>query len=50
MEVRKYQIYFECRNVRLYYPYWQYTNLFIFRFVSLLCLFVRLFLSAYQIT
>ena len=26
------------RNVRLYYPYWQYTNLFIFRFVSLLCL------------
>ena len=26
------------RNVRLYYPYWQYTDLFIFRFVSLLCL------------
>ena len=26
------------RNVRLYYPYCQYTNLFIFRFVSLLCL------------
>ena len=26
------------RNVRLYYPYWQYTNHFIFRFVSLLCL------------
>ena len=26
------------RNVRLYYPYWQYTNLFIFPFVSLLCL------------
>ena len=25
------------RNVRLYYPYWQYTDLFIFRFVSLLC-------------
>ena len=23
---------------RLYYPYWQYTDLFIFRFVSLLCL------------
>ena len=23
-----------CRNVRLYYPYLQYTNLFIFRFVS----------------
>ena len=23
------------RNVRLGYPYWQYTNLFIFRFVSL---------------
>ena len=22
------------RNVRLYYPYWQYTDLFIFRFVS----------------
>ena len=21
------------RNVRLYYPYWQYTDLFIFRFV-----------------
>ena len=26
------------RNVRLYYQYWQYSNLFIFRFVSLLCL------------
>ena len=26
------------RNVRLFYPYWQYTDLFIFRFVSLLCL------------
>ena len=26
------------RNVRLYYPYWQYTDLFIFRFASLLCL------------
>ena len=26
------------RNIRLYYPYRQYTNLFIFRFVSLLCL------------
>ena len=26
------------RNVRLYCPYRQYTNLFIFRFVSLLCL------------
>ena len=26
------------QNVRLYYPYWQYTNLFIFRFVSLLSL------------
>ena len=26
------------RNVRLYYPYWQYTDLFIFRFVYLLCL------------
>ena len=26
------------RRVRLYYPYWQYTNLFIFRFVSLLWL------------
>ena len=22
----------------IYYPYWQYTDLFIFRFVSLLCL------------
>ena len=28
----------DARNVRLYYPYRQYTNLFIFRFVSLLCL------------
>ena len=28
----------DVRNVRLYYPYWQYTDLFIFRFVSLLCL------------
>ena len=28
----------QCSNVRLYYPYWQYTDLFIFRFVSLLCL------------
>ena len=26
------------RNVRLYYPYWQYTDLSIFRFVSLLCI------------
>ena len=26
------------RNARLYYSYWQYTDLFIFRFVSLLCL------------
>ena len=26
------------RNVRLYYPYRQYTDLFIFLFVSLLCL------------
>ena len=26
------------RNVRPYYPYWQYIDLFIFRFVSLLCL------------
>ena len=26
------------RNVRFCYPYWQYTDLFIFRFVSLLCL------------
>ena len=25
-------------NARLYYPYWRYTDLFIFRFVSLLCL------------
>ena len=24
---------FNARNVRLYYPYWQYTDLFIFRFV-----------------
>ena len=24
--------------IRPYYPYWQYTDLFIFRFVSLLCL------------
>ena len=28
----------QCSNVRLYYPYWQYADLFIFRFVSLLCL------------
>ena len=28
----------DARNVRLYYPYWQYTDLFIFQFVSLLCL------------
>ena len=26
------------QNVRLYCPYWQYTDLFIFRFVSLLCM------------
>ena len=26
------------RNVKLYYPYWQYTDLFIFRSVSPLCL------------
>ena len=26
------------RNVRPHYPYWQYTDLFVFRFVSLLCL------------
>ena len=26
------------RNVRLYYPYWQYTDHFIFIFLSLLCL------------
>ena len=26
------------RNFRLYYPYWQYTDHFIFRFLSLLCL------------
>ena len=31
-------IYFNARNVRLYYPYWQYTDLFIFQFVFLLCL------------
>ena len=24
------------RNVRLYYPYWQYTDLFIFRFVYII--------------
>ena len=28
----------QCSNVRLYYPYHPYTNLFIFQFVSLLCL------------
>ena len=32
------------RNVRLHYPYWQYTNLFIFQFVSLLCLCITLYL------
>ena len=26
------------REKQLYYPYWDYTNLFIFQFVSLLCL------------
>ena len=26
------------RNVRPHYPHWQYTDLFIFRFVSILCL------------
>ena len=35
------------RNVRLYYPYWQYTNLFIFRFVSLHTL--RLFMQVVYI-
>ena len=30
------------RYARLYYPYRQYTNLFIFRFVSLLCLIMTL--------
>ena len=34
-------------NVRLYYPYWQYTDLFIFRFVSLLCLCSTLLLFNY---
>ena len=34
------------RNVRLYYPFWQYIYIFIFRFVSLHCLrsTLRLFL------
>ena len=32
------QIRANARNVRLYYPYWQHTNFFIFRFVFLLCL------------
>ena len=36
------------RNVRLYYPYWQYTDLFIFRFVSLLCLCSTLRLKCYS--
>ena len=31
-------MYIFSRNVRLYYPYWQYTDLFIFRFVFLLSL------------
>ena len=29
------------RNVRLHYPYWQYTDLFIFRFVSVIKLFTK---------
>ena len=37
------------RNV-LYYPYWQYTDLFIFRFVSLLCLRSTLRLLPWTIT
>ena len=35
------------RNVRPYYPYRQYTDLFIFRFVSLLCLPLRRTLRLY---
>ena len=36
------------RNVRLYYPYWQYTDLFIFRFVSLFFVYtLRLFQGQY---
>ena len=31
------------RNVRLYCPYWQYTDLFIFRFVTQVCLLFRFF-------
>ena len=37
------------RNVRPYYPYWQYTDLFIFRFVSLLCLRSTLRLCKYSL-
>ena len=39
------------RNARLYYPNRQYTNLFIFRFVSLLCLrsTLRLFYLYFQL-
>ena len=38
------------RNVRLYYPYRQYTDHVIFRFVSLLCLrsTLRLFVHIYM--
>ena len=39
------------RNVRLYFPYRQYTNLFIFRFVSqhYLCSTLRLFQMLYVV-
>ena len=33
-----FRLWANARNVRLYYPYWQYTDHFIFRFVSLLWL------------
>ena len=39
----------DARNVRLYYPYWQYTDLFVFRFVSLLCLRSTLRLSSWSL-
>ena len=35
------------RNVRPYSPYWQYTDLSIFRFVSLLCLRSTLYVYIY---
>ena len=29
------------RNIRLYYPYWQYIHLFVFRFVPIIAIVIR---------